>query len=221
MKASSHYIAYIAFLVLLIALSLSATAGNVVRTPGGSIECTGIVQQVCHIRLTTTISAPENYQDIFRTIRSADVVYIHLVGNGGQVQTAKQFYNVIKSTKAKVITVVEGDVYSAHAFITMMGDEIIIGDNVTMLIHTSSILGAYKKYCSSNNINEDGTHKLDRGQSAYDKCIDFYSKGLAQTERLIFTLFSRVLTMKEYKQVIAGHDIILTGEEVRKRLNKK
>jgi len=185
------------------------------------IYCSGIFSKKCHVRLSTAIGKPEIYRELFHLLNTAssrDTIYIYLMGAGGQVQTTLQMYNVIKSSKAKIITVVEGDVYSAHAFIAAMGSQIKIGDHILFLVHTSSAYGKYEKYCEAKNINQKGEHLKDRNQSAYDKCMNYYRMQLKQTNKLIITIFSSILTKEELKMVLEGHDVILTGEELKRRI---
>lgn len=182
------------------------------------MTCSGFFKETCHIRLTTQISNPENYQTILDKISTADegdVFVFHLIGNGGRVDTVIQFYNVIKNSKAKVIMIVEGDVYSGHALIAAMGDELIVGDNVLFLVHTTSAYGIYKEHCKKNFKG-----KKDRDQSAYDKCMNYYEQHIIQTNSLIIKLYSKYMTPEQLARAISGYDVIITGEDIKKRLNK-
>ena len=189
----------------------------------GKVSCSGIFSQTCHIRLDTGIKSPEVYQEmlhVINTAKSGDTIYLHLIGNGGLVSSTVQINNVIKQSKAKIITVVEGDVYSVHAFIALMGDEVKIGEGVVFLFHITSAYGQYEEYCANMFIKPDGTHVKDRTQSSYVKCMDFYRLHVYQNQALAIKLFSKVLTETEMYNVLHGHDIILTGEEIKRRLNK-
>lgn len=181
------------------------------------MKCEGVFTETCRVRLTTQIGNPESYQEIFDKISNADkgdTFVFYLAGNGGQVRTVIQFYNVIKNTKAKVIMVVEGDVYSGHAMLAAMGHKLIIGDNVLFLVHTTSAYGIYEKHCNKFK------SKTDRSRSSYDKCINFYKNHVVQTNSLIITLFSKYLTSEELARAISGYDVIITGEELKKRIGK-
>lgn len=185
------------------------------------LYCSGILTQTCHVRLSTAIGKPEKYRRILHAMAQAgygDTIYIYLRGNGGRVDSTIQIYNAIKNSKAKIVTVVEGDVYSAHAMIAAMGDEIKVGKYLLFMIHTSSAYGSYEEYCAKKFIKVDGTHVKDRTQSLYQKCMDIYRARLLQTNAMIHELYSRLLTAEELRAIYEGHDLLLTGEQFNQRL---
>ena len=181
------------------------------------ISCTGFFKKTCHVRLTTSIGKPEEYRQVFHllaTAKKGDVINFYMIGNGGQVSTTIQFYNAIKKTKAKTVAIVQGDVYSAHAFISMMMDEIEIGQNVMFLFHHSSAYGQTLKYCNSQQ------GKTDRGRSAYTKCIDYFNNHLEGFGTLITKLTGKYLTQDELTRTLTGYDVIIPGYILKVRIAK-
>jgi ATP-dependent protease ClpP protease subunit len=227
MKSSfKNYGIFLLIAMLVGAVLLSNKAGINLRhhhslpqlTQAEKIYCEGFYYKTCHVRLATEIGKPEQYRELFHlisTAKSGDTVYIHLIGNGGLVSTTVQFYNVIKASKAKIVTVVEGDVYSAHAYIAMMGHKIMIADYVLLLVHNSSAYGSVETICIDKQGEEDRTH------DAYEKCVGYFNMHLLQSDNIMTKLFSKVLTAKEMEKAKKGHDVIITGEQARQRLGAK
>lgn len=183
------------------------------------IYCKGIFNQVCQIRLTTSINNRENYREVMQllaTAKSGDVIYFYLAGNGGRIDAETQLYNEIQRSKAKIVMVVTGDVYSAHANLSLMGDELQVGDYVLFMFHRSSAYGLVDSYCEAKFKD-----KKDRTQDAVAKCKQFLNEHLKVDKRIVTEIMSRILNPDEIKRVLAGHDVYLTGEEIKKRLKAK
>lgn len=181
------------------------------------IQCSGILKKRCHVRLTTTIGNPERYRAVFEKLdglRSKDEVIWHLVGNGGQIRTMIQIINVMKSNPARDITIVEGDVYSAHAMIAMSGDEIIIRENTMFLFHHSSAYSETDSICSRYK------DQKDRGVSMVKKCKEFIAQHLAKMDTLLIHTLHGKLTRDELIGVLTGEDVIIQGYIMKKRLEE-
>ena len=182
------------------------------------IVCTGTFTRVCHVRMTTAVGDPEKYRDflhILATAKKGDTIYMYLIGNGGQVRTLVQITNAIKSTKGKVIAVVQGSVYSAHAALATAAHGTRIGDSVLFLFHRSSLYGQEEARCKKF------VNKKDRKQDMFSKCINFVQMHLKKDEQFIRTGYGKYLTQAELRAVLEGYDVIITGEEMNRRLNNK
>lgn len=224
-ESFKHYGIFLLIAAFLGTVLLSQKGGiNVLLHPDLSalmttqkIYCKGVVNQTCQVRLTTVVGDPEQYRDILNlldTANSGDRIDFYLIGNGGQVRTEVQLLNAIKTTKAKVVMHVQGDVFSAHAALALTGDELKVGKYVLFLFHRSSAYGSVDQYC------EGSKGKLDRTKDAYKKCVEFLNMSLVQDEAEVRELLSKVLTPDEIKRVLDGDNVILTGEVVQERLKK-
>ena len=181
------------------------------------IMCSGTFAKTCHIRLGTKITKPEDYRDVLHLLTTAskeDKIYFYLIGQGGQVWTLMQLANSIQNSKAQTVAVVEGDVYSAHAFLAFTMKKIVIRDNVVFMFHASSAYGNAKNYCAKNK------GKLDRTRDAYKKCLDFFDVHLRQSNAFIGRIMRQYLTNDELFRVLTGYDVYVTGEEFKKRMKR-
>ena len=179
------------------------------------IYCHGIIYNTCSVRLTTSISKQEDYQEILQLLSDAkhgDQITFYLAGNGGSVDTTIQLYNAIKNTNAHVTMVLEGSVYSAHAYIALMGQELIVGDYIIFMLHRSSGYGHAQETCAQNKGQTDRTQDLEK------KCMEYQKAFAYQDESIVRGLLSKILTPAEIKKVLEGFDVLLTGAEVKSRL---
>ena len=182
------------------------------------IMCTGYFKEVCHVRFSTEIGDPEKYSDfllLLDRLDSNDHVFLHLAGKGGQVRTTIQLVNAIQSSKARVTTVVEAPVYSAHAFLAVSGDDSIIHPTVMFMFHRTSLYGKHRAVCNKQR------GKVDRTISAEFKCRDYVRHTLAIDREMMQRLVGHILSADEFKRMMRGHDIILHGGQVANRLQGK
>ncbi len=106
-------------------------------TPYSQIE-SGFIFKTTDIYLTTLIIFPEAYHELMKKLDTAKVgdrVNIHLAGDGGDTIATIALYNSLKRTRAHITMIVEGDVYSAHAFLSLMGDDLKVGKGVIFMFH--------------------------------------------------------------------------------------
>lgn len=178
------------------------------------IYCNAAIQRTCNIWLSNSIDDVEKYSTLLQFIASAergDVLRIYLAGNGGLVNTYKIIANTIKQSKATSVAIVVGNVYSAHAFLALSMDNIIIGDNVVFLFHRSSLYGMGDMVCRRQT-------GLDRTVSKEKKCVQFISKLLESDKQFVSNILAKVLTRDEILDILKGEDLILSGETMKKRL---
>lgn len=172
-------------------------------------------EHVCHARFSQNIVDPKQYVDFLSEIdylTAKDTLYIHLAGYGGRADSMFQIIGVLNRSPAKVISVVEGGVYSAHAMIAISSDSMVIDKSSMFLFHKGSRGVSNEEACAEDK------GKLDRGQDAFTKCMDFLSMVDSISERSAAILMQRVLTNQEIKLVFQGHDILISGEEMIDRL---
>lgn len=165
--------------------------------------------KIYSIRLDQEVTKTEDFKDLLDTLDNAkknDKIIFYLTGYGGESQTTYNIVNNIWTTKAKTFMIVEGPVYSAHAYLAVSGNNLTMKPLSSLMFHSSSILG-YK--C------EDAKGKLDRGKDAFKKCMQFINNELTLGKLLIDS--SQVLTKKEKDKIKNGYDIYITAEEYYKR----
>ena len=180
-----------------------------------TIHCKGLIVTTCHVRLASVIQETIQYREVFDLydqLGRFDTVYLHIEGDGGSVATTMLLYTKIFYSRAKTITVIEGPVHSGHAIIALMGDEIIIRDHTWFLFHTSSYGMSIENLC----IGEKG--KLNRGQDAQQKCLDFYTFVDKRYTNFIDNIVLKVLTNDERDRYKEGFDVLIDGAVVRSRL---
>lgn len=154
-----------------------------------------------HFNLIGAIGEARNYTDLLNTLRSAeegDEIYIHINSPGGQVATAVQIINGIKSSRATVFGVIEAECASAATVIFLACDAWTVMDNTISLFHQYTS-GSYGE-----------GHKQKAQVAAVDRWI---------TE-LNNDYYSNFLTKKELAKMMEGKDIWLTSEDMRARLEK-
>ena len=154
------------------------------------------------IRIDRDIEEPELFHEELATIRSAtenDVIHILINSGGGQLDTTKAFLSAIGQTKAHVVTEIEGQACSAATLIFLSGDEYIVSDDATFMIHTVS----YDYAAKENNIRQ---------------YVDYQAKAVV---KLLNKYYKDFLTEQEIKEVIDGKDFWMDSEEILERLKIK
>lgn len=177
---------------------------------------------ICEVYFTDIIQDDSEYIGLFNMIEHANkisIINIHLSGYGGQVQTMFHLANVILRSKAQVNTIVEGPVYSAHAFIAMLGHNITVMPNTLLMFHEPAILDPNTKdyvtleeYC----LNKVG-HK-DRGQDAYWKCKEDSEIYMHLSDQFFSEYVYPYLSKIEIIRIQQGYNVTILGTEMIKRI---
>jgi ATP-dependent protease ClpP protease subunit len=144
----------------------------------------------------------DRYIDMLNEIKLAeahDHVFIYLNTPGGSLSTTIQIMSAIKQSQATVTTVIEGDVASAGTFIFLCGDDYIVHDNCSFMVHNYSH-GPYGK----------GHEVAQR--------VKFTEQHYRQ---LIIDIYKDFLTDEEIEDVLKGMDVWLNSEQVRERIETK
>lgn len=155
---------------------------------------------IYHMYITGEIEEVDKYIDAINEIKLAeehDTVFIYLNTQGGNLSTAIQIISAMQQSKANIVTVLEGEVSSAGTMIFLAGDQHIVNDNCSFMIHNYSH-GPFGK----------GNEVAQRV-----KFTEEYFKQLANY------FYKDFLTDDEIENVCEGKDIWLGSEEVRRRLN--
>lgn len=199
----------------IVILTTNSEATSILETRDYTVDCTGYFERVCHVRLSNSIEEPDHYIKLFTLLTSLDgndIVYLHLAGNGGSAATAIQFVNILHKTPARTVAIVEGSVYSAHAYIAMAAKHLVTEPTTLFLFHRSSLYGQEEEVCSA----EDGA--TDRTQDAGAKCRAFVQEVLKQDAAFVVRELSGFLTQSEIQGILNGDDLTITGDEIMKRL---
>lgn len=182
----------------------------------------------CEVFFTSSIGEQSNYLELARLLETApkdSTINIHLAGTGGSTDTVIYLGNAVKMSKAEVNTIIDGPVYSAHAYLSLLGHKITIGPNVFFMFHSpaqglKSPSGGVV-FITMDQSCEMERGNVDRGRSAMDKCVlgnNYYKKAI---QRYFDTFGSGYITDKNLADINNGYDVYISGEEMQQRIDKK
>lgn len=214
-----------------------------------TIKCS-VVQQSCDIQLTTSIEMPEHYYHIgekLRTIGPGYTIYLHLSGFGGAVKGIDYLESSLKATGAKVVSIVEGNVYSAHAYLSVAFDEMRSMGDYSMLFHTGShykeafnlclrshfrsmiepktdfktgelqILETYDEYVEKAMLAIAARAETDRGLPSFEKCVVVYTELANNVHSRFLKALRPYLTTDELNRFAKGEDVIVRSPVIMAR----
>jgi ATP-dependent protease ClpP protease subunit len=166
---------------------------------------TGLIFRQIDIRLSTEIGSPEKYTDVLETLDTArftDTIRFHLAGFGGDVMGVLDLVQAVHSTKAKVIMIVESDVYSAHSYLATQGDELIVKPSAYLMFHTVSTYGTPCNLAP-------GT---DRTVSNVEHCQSMLDADIEDANRFIDSI--TILTPEQKQRIETGHDVYIHNPSI-------
>lgn len=152
-----------------------------------------------HFDLDFHIQGTEEFREFFTILRQAspdDAVIIHINSPGGSVQTTLQVLHAMENTKATVVTIAEGEVFSCASLIFFSGDVMQVGEFADFNLHTFSA-GFDGKY---NETHQLLTHYQRQRAALFDK------------------VYSPFLTEEELGELAEGREMFMLPEEVIKRI---
>lgn len=194
------------------------------KTDKYDISCSG--NSTCDVYLSEDIDSPSSYRSLARFIEESPAnrtINLHMQGNGGYMDTVYLLYNAIKSSQAVVDTVVEGNVQSAHAFISMLGKHIYIKPAGFFMFHLPAMAvksGENISYVLPEEACKMYRGSMDRGQDLYLKCLNVAKNDAISFNKIFNETVAPFLTKEELNQMNNGYDIIIQGSEMQKRLEK-
>lgn len=139
------------------------------------------------------------YSDLLNVLKTAneeDTIVIYINSEGGSLRMAVQIVNSMMTSKATVITSLDGDAYSAATMIFMAGHEYVINPNCSFMIHNYS--GGF----------------VGKGHEVRTR-VDHVNE---YVEKLMRYFYQKILTDKEIEDVIDGRDIWMGSDELISRL---
>jgi len=175
------------------------------------------------IRMGNEIKDQDSVIAIIKALQEAsslDTITFHINGYGGQVDTTFELIDNVRMSKAHVIMSVESPSFSGHAYLAVSGDELIVAPFASLMFHTSS---AYGTSCSEARLpgtegegdpgyDPNGT---DRTVSNQEHC----ERQMASHFLMITKFFTqeKYLTGAEKEQIMTGHDIYLSADDLHSR----
>ena len=174
---------------------------------------------VCDVYLSSAIEEEDAYIELYKKIASLtakDALVLHLAGRGGDADTIMRLINTIKESKALFIAMVEGPVMSAHALLAVQANKIYVAPNAYFLFHKAALSGGrtIQEAC------EKFHGKKDRGQDAQKQCENQLSFEMTNLNKLMAIYLKPVLTSDELVQLFDGHELLIEGSEIARRLSK-
>lgn len=218
-------------------------------TDTSKLSCSKI-DSICHLQLEDSIGSIDNYfqiADEARKIGPNYTIIVHLSGYGGHVKGMRYLESTLKQTGAHIVSVVEGDVYSAHAYLAVAFDELRVTGDYAMLFHTGSlykqaytncmkqyfrpmiapktnpetgeltVIETHAEYLRKGLIYISVMQETDRGLPAFKKCVNVYTELSEQTLRASIDMLSPVLTQDELSRFVSGEDVIVPALEILRR----
>lgn len=146
---------------------------------------------------------------LLKKTKWGDTITFHLAGYGGQVDTVAEIVNAANKSKANLVILVEGPVYSGHAYLAvLLPGKLHVDKYSYLMFHYSSIL------------NDDCSSKkgFDRGVSEVEHCTMFRDAHTKMFNKMLDA--SKYLTQKEKTAILLGHDVYLHPEDIAKRGDK-
>jgi len=156
---------------------------------------------IYHFYISDQIEDYKPYQDFINILKTAeehDRILVYLNCPGGDLYVAIQIINAIRTSRANVVTCMDGQVCSAATLIFLSGHEYIVNKHCSFMIHNYSE-GVFGK----------GNEIISRVKHA----TDWFKK-------LTYEIYGGFLTDIEIKDMLEGKDIWLDSDEVLLRLQK-
>ena len=148
------------------------------------------------------IGEPKQYVELIHLLRSARPeaeIEVYVNSHGGQMDSALQIINAIRTCKAPVTTVLDGMAYSAGGLIFLSAGRHRVEPFASLMCHLA--------------------FNLIGGKTTEVKaCADFRE---ANFRRIASDLYSGFLTAKEMKLLLHGEDLWFDRDEIVRRLGKK
>lgn len=153
------------------------------------------------IYISDEFAEPLLYCEMIHVIRTAspnDTISIHLNTPGGRLDTGVQLISAIRSSEARIVTILDGVAHSMGALLFLCGHEMIIHDHAQLMFHTYSggVFGKGSDIRGQTDATEDWFRII-----ANDICHPFMSK-------------------REIQRMLKGEDFWFQTEQIEQRLEK-
>jgi len=154
-----------------------------------------------HFYLSKAIRGPSEYIDMIHRIsnaQSTDVIFIHLNTPGGDLSTGVQIINAMQNSQAKIVTMLEGMVYSLGTLIFLSGDEMVVNDHCMMMCHNFR-----------GGLAGPG-HEIASQLEATVKWFSLLAK----------QIYIPFISEEELARIMKGEDLWMNSVDIRKRLDR-
>lgn len=159
-----------------------------------------ITQNVHHFYLYGEIEDDiEKYSDLLNILKTAselDTVIIYINSEGGSLRMALQIINSMLSSVCKTVTSLDGEAISAATMVFLAGEEYIVNDNCSFMMHTYS--GGMR----------------GKGPELFSQLEHIHSN----VNKVLRKFYTKILSEKELEQLADGRDIWMDSEELITRL---
>lgn len=178
---------------------------------GSSITCDNN-KRVCQVYLKEEFSEPHKYSATLRVLSRLDssyTVYFHLKGFGGDLSIVKSFYDNMNTVKYKSVSIVEGNVYSAHALFAVMTEQLIVKPGTFLMFHKPFLVVKGREI---HNINAYCKQQYPKQVA---QCQSDYEARLAPAVRFAHQISLKLLTKAELDLVDAGGEVYIKSTDKR------
>lgn len=170
--------------------------------PGESRITSNFVSYGFHtIRLDEEIAEPSQYREEFELIENAgegDVIRLVINSPGGRMDTALQFIQLLRNSRAETVACLMGETHSAASMIALACRNWEVSPFASMMVHNAF-------YGTVGTASSVQSH------------VDFSNKHLLFCMKDIYSGFLRPI---EIKEVMKGEDKWFTNSEIEERLKK-
>jgi ATP-dependent Clp protease, protease subunit len=154
-----------------------------------------------HFYLTGTVDEPEKYTEMVQVMKTAeehDTIYLYINSPGGYLSSAIQIISAMRNSPAQIITVLEGEAYSAGSLIFLAGHKLVVNALTSFMIH---------KY----------SHGVVGKGSDVAMQVAFSERYYEQISK---SIYKDVLTDEEMTRMQRGEDFWFTAGELVQRLRQ-
>lgn len=134
--------------------------------------------------------------NILKTANEEDTIVIYINSEGGSLRMAIQIVNSMMTSRATVVTSLDGEACSAATMIFLAGREYVINPNCSFMIHNYS--GGF--FGKGHEIRTRVDH------------LNGY------VEKMMRSFYEKILTEEEIEDVVDGRDIWMDSDELIERL---
>jgi ATP-dependent protease ClpP protease subunit len=169
------------------------------------------------IYLSTKIDAPDQYIDLIAWINNNTQyksINVYLIGYGGRVDSTLMLVSAMRDSPTVYQAVVIGNVYSAHAFLSVNLDTVRSTNPNFILSFHRPARQVNGEYIITGQDCKDRKGK-DRGISNKIKCADNAKALNSVVYNTIEIIMIQYLTDDEIKAYWQGHDVIIHAYRLR------
>lgn len=154
------------------------------------------------VPIDENIEAPSYYRGVLKMMQDAsayDVVKFPINSNGGRLDGLASLLHGINTTEATTLAEIVGECNSAASILALACDQVIVGENASMLCHSARWGYAGK----GSDVIAHANH-----------CKKI-------SDRLMKEVYADFLSDSEIESVLAGQELYLDADEIAERLSQR